>query len=111
MKSFANPEQWQEPIVRCQKVATEIDQTVSSWSNLLLKLFRRQASKQFLCSFQVGLPRAESGIDERLLRSHSFTCLPFGRIASPQSSLFLPRVSASSLKGVATWLGPHDPAE
>src|SRR5260370_26682277 len=89
----------------------EIDQTVSSGSNLLLKLLGRQAPKQFVCSFHVGLPPADCRVDERLLSSHSFTCLPFGRIASPQSSLFLPRVSASSLKGVATLLGPHDPAE
>src|ERR1700676_1530120 len=48
-----------------------IDQTVFSWSNFLLKLFRQQAPKQFVRSFHVGLPPAECGIDERLLCSHS----------------------------------------
>src|ERR1700681_2687914 len=51
-------------------MAPEIDQTVFSWSNFLLKLFRRQAPKQFVRSFHVGLPPAECGIDERLLCSH-----------------------------------------
>src|SRR5580700_5206951 len=52
-------------------MAPEIDETVLSWSNFLLQLFRRQAPKQLLRSFHVGLPPAECGIDERLLCSHS----------------------------------------
>src|ERR1700694_2611379 len=47
-------------------MAPEIDQTGFSWSNFLLKLFRRQSPKQFVRSFHVGLPPAECGIDERL---------------------------------------------
>lgn len=45
MKSFSNPEQWQERIVHRCKMAAEIDQTIFSWSNFLLKLARRQATR------------------------------------------------------------------
>src|SRR5712691_13280862 len=48
----------------------EIDQTVFSWSNFLLKLSRRQCLKQFVRPFHVGLPPAECGVDERILCSH-----------------------------------------
>src|SRR5882762_5754143 len=57
-------------------MAPEVDQAVFSWSNFLLKLFRRQTPKQFVRSFHVGFPPADCGVDERLLSSHSFTCLP-----------------------------------
>src|SRR5580692_6710423 len=77
-------------------MAPEIDQTVFSWSDFLLKLSRRQRLKQFIRPFHVGLPPPECRVDERLLGSHSFTCLPFGRIVCPQSSLFLSRASSSS---------------
>src|SRR6266852_3551234 len=80
----------------------EIDQTVFSWSNFLLKLSRRQCLKQFVRAFHVGLPPAERGVDERSLCSHSFTCLSFGRIACPQSILFLPFLGKSIFQ-VPTW--------
>src|SRR5882724_1277037 len=67
-------------------MAPEIDQTVSSRSDFLLQLFRRQCPKQFVRAFHVGLPAAERGVDERPLYIHSFSCLSFGKIACPQST-------------------------
>src|SRR5580692_7807893 len=52
-------------------MAPEIDQAVFSWSNFLLQLFRRQIPEQFLRSLHIGLPPAQRGVNERLLRSHS----------------------------------------
>src|SRR5713226_1090105 len=100
-------------------MAPEIDQTVSSRSDFLLQLFRRQCPKQFVRAFHVGLPAAERGADERPLCIHSFSCLSFGKIACPQSTCscltwenYPPRSAhgGSSPTGVATLRGPHDPA-
>src|SRR6266852_8265417 len=94
-------------------MAPEIDQTVFSWSNFLFKLSGRQVPKQFVRSFQVGLPPTEGGVDERFLCGHSFTRLSFARSACPQSILFLPpcanyppgsRHGGSKLFGVPTIL-------
>src|SRR5580658_8462571 len=80
-------------------MAPEIDQTVFSRSDFSLKLSRRQCRKQFVRSFHVGFPPAECRVDERLLCCHSFTCLPFGPIACPPSSQFLPSSGKINLRG------------
>src|SRR5580692_8589292 len=53
----------------------------SAFSSRFLPVLKLDTQK-FVRSFHVGLPPAERGVDERPLRSHSFTCLSFPSVPS-----------------------------